>query len=141
LRNNTDEKPISSNSDAKSTPQLYLWENAYDKLRDKKGDLVDAWEAVLAKNADVQEDLPLKEKMSTVINKELLIITNRQWKIRILKDRNPVLVRELIDKIVHVFQKVKDLGSAAASIDPVHAGIPFAGICVLVPVSDRQIPR
>lgn len=79
--------------------------------------------------------------MSAVIDKELFIITNRQWKIRILPQHNPVVVRELIDKIVNVFQKVKDLGSVAASIDPVHAGIPFAGICVLVPVSDLQVPR
>lgn len=54
--------------------------------------------------------------------------------------QNAVAVRKLVDKIVHVFEKVKDLGSVAASIDPVHAGIPFAGICVLVSVGDLQVP-
>jgi hypothetical protein len=131
---------ISSSSDTKSVPQLDLWENAYNKLSAEKEDLVDAWKVVLAKNAGIEEDLPIKEKMSTVIDRELLKINNRQWKIRIFPMQKAVAVRKLVDKIVHVFEKLKDLGSTAASIDPVHAGIPFAGICVLVPVSDLQVP-
>jgi hypothetical protein len=103
--------------------------------------LVNAWKVVLAENAGIKEDIPLQEKMSAVIDRELLKITNRQWKIRIFPMKNAVAVRKLVDKIVHVFEKVKDLGSAAASIDPVHAGIPFAGICVLVPVGGLQVPR
>jgi hypothetical protein len=61
--------------------------------------------------------------MSAVIDKELFIITNRQWKIRILPQHNPVVVRDLIDKIVNVFQKVKDSGSVIATIDQVHDGM------------------
>jgi hypothetical protein len=127
-------------SNTKSLPQVDLWENAYDKLSAKKGDLVDSWKLVLAKNAGIKEDLPLREKISAVIDRELLKINNRQWKIRIFPMQNAVAVRKLVNKIVHVFEKLKDLGSAAASIDPVHAGIPFAGICVLVPVGDLQMP-
>ena len=127
-------------SNTKSLPQVDLWENAYDKLSAKKGDLVDSWKLVLAKNAGIKEDLPLREKISAVIDRELLKINNRQWKIRIFPMQNAVAVRKLVDKIVHVFEKLKDLGSAAASIDPVHAEIPFAGICVLVPVGDLQMP-
>jgi hypothetical protein len=78
--------------------------------------------------------------MSAVIDRELLKINNRQWKIRIFPMQNAVAVRKLVDKIVHVFEKVKDIGSIAASIDLVHAGMAFAGICVLVPVGDLQVP-
>jgi hypothetical protein len=79
--------------------------------------------------------------MSSIIDRELLKINNKQWKIRIFPMQNAVAVRNLVDKIVHVFEKVKDLGSVAASIDPVHAAIPFAGICILVPVGDLQVHR
>jgi hypothetical protein len=73
--------------------------------------------------------------MSTVIEKELCIVTSRQWKVRIPWRREPVFVRNVVDKIVSVILKFKEVGTVAASTDPIHAGLPFAAICVLLPVS------
>jgi hypothetical protein len=57
-----------------------IWDRAYRRLRHETPELVSAYEEILAKNADVQDDLPLAQKMSAIIAKELYIITNRQWK-------------------------------------------------------------
>ena len=113
-----------------------LWDKAYSRLKSEKKELIETYEGILAKNAAIPEDLSLKEKMTAVIDTELCIVTNRQWKIRIPWRQEPVVVRSLVDKIVKVVLKLKDVGSAAAAIDPIHVGLPFAGICVLLPVSD-----
>ena len=47
-------------------------------MRHETPEFVSAYEAILAKNADVQDDLSLAQKMSAIIAKELYIITNRQ---------------------------------------------------------------
>jgi hypothetical protein len=116
-----------------------LWEKAYFRLRTEKKGLVETYEAVLVKNKDISDGLPLTKKMSTVITQELRILTNRQWKIRIPLLHEPVVVRNVVDKIVNVVLMGKDLASVAASLDPIHAGLPFAGICVLLPVSDLHL--
>jgi len=88
---------------------------------------VEAYEQILA---DVPEGSSLEQKMMVVIERELLIVTNKQWKIRI-RGRQ-VVIRDLVDKAVGIFEKFKPIGSAATSIDPIHAGIPFAGVCTLL---------
>jgi hypothetical protein len=44
------------------------------------------------------------------------------------------VLREKLDRILKVVTVVKDMGSAAATLDPVHAGLPMAGFCVLMQV-------
>ena len=44
-------------------------------------------------------------------------------------------VREQVDRIVKLVLVAKDFASAAASLDPIHAGLPWAGVCMLLPVS------
>jgi hypothetical protein len=113
-----------------------LWDKAYFRLRDEQKELVETYESILAKNAAISESLPLKEKMVAVVDNGVCVMTNRQWKIRILWQQEPVAVRDVVDKIVKVALKFTDMGSTAASIDPIHAGLPFAGICTLLQVCD-----
>jgi hypothetical protein len=61
----------------------------------------------------------------------------RQWKLRIPWRHDPVLVRDLVDKLVRVAHKLEVAGSVVANVDPIHVGLPFAGICVLVQVRQR----
>lgn len=42
-------------------------------------------------------------------------------------------MREILDGVVKALEKFKDVGSAAARLDPVHAGLPMAAVCVLLP--------
>ena len=120
----TDNANNPASSKAISTCQPDLWQNAYDKLKARNEDSVDAWNAVLAKPlTNTSKDLPRKEKTLVIIDEELRIITKKQGTILIPRREKQFAVRDLVDKIVQLFGNVKDIGSAAASINPVHAGI------------------
>jgi hypothetical protein len=53
-----------------------------------------------------------------------------------LNGRNVVL-REKADKVVHWLNRFKSVGDVAANADPVHAGLPWAGIRLLLEVWKR----
>ena len=55
--------------------------------------------------------------------------------------RKAVEVREQVDRIVKVVLVAKDFISSAASIDPIHAGLPWAGVCMLLPVRKSKFPN
>ncbi|KAL2842090.1 ankyrin repeat-containing domain protein [Aspergillus pseudodeflectus] len=54
----------------------------------------------------------------------------RQWKLVFW--HHEIVVREKVDRIVQGFRLFEGIGSAIASLDPVHAGIPWAGVCALL---------
>ena len=45
-----------------------------------------------------------------------------------------VVLRDQLNRLLKVVTVFKDVGNAAASLDPVHAGLPLAGFCVLMQV-------
>ena len=45
-----------------------------------------------------------------------------------------VAPRYELDKVIGVLDRIKAIGDAAASLDPVHAGLPWAGIRLLLEV-------
>lgn len=125
--------PLSTGPDTKDVRPL--WDRAYARLRDQKPEVVKEYERILASTADVRKDLPLNETMRKVVDNRLGVMTSRQWKIRIPFRKDQMLVTEVVDKVVGLVLKFKDIGNTVASLDPVHAGIPFAAICFILPVS------
>ncbi|PQE06277.1 ankyrin repeat protein [Rutstroemia sp. NJR-2017a BBW] len=112
-----------------------LWERAYARFRELKPTVVEEYESILAETADIQKYLPLNEKMRAVVDNRVRVVTSRQWKIRIpFRKDSKILVTELVEKIVSVVLKFKEFGTTIAQLDPVHAGIPFAAICLLLPL-------
>ena len=78
-----------------------------------------------------------KEQMSAVVDKKIKYFTSQQWKLTIMgKDFK---IRAKIEEIVKIITAVKDFGSQVASLDPVHAGLPWAGVCVLITVSGSSL--
>ena len=63
-------------------------------------------------------------------------MNSHQWRIN-LGDKS-IKIREQADRIIKVVLVVKDLISSAASLDPIHAGLPLAGVCMLLPVSELR---
>lgn len=43
-------------------------------------------------------------------------------------------VREQVDRIIKIVTVAKDFVSSVASLDPIHAGLPWAGVCMLLPL-------
>jgi hypothetical protein len=117
-----------------------LWERAYARLLKEKPEVVEEYEIILGQTTDVNGDLPLNERMTTVVDNRLGVLTSRQWKIRIpFRKDSKIPVTVLVEKIVGVVLKFKSFGATLANLDPVHAGIPFAAVCLLLPVSSLAI--
>jgi len=57
---------------------------------------------------------------------------NNRWTFTI--GRYIVAPRYELDKVIGVLDRIKAIGDAAASLDPVHAGLPWAGVRLLLEV-------
>jgi hypothetical protein len=69
------------------------------------------------------------ESGSTDFTAQLL---HARWKVT--ASSREIVLRDQLDRLLKVVTVVKDVASAAASLDPVHAGLPLAGFCVLMQV-------
>lgn len=122
-----------------------LWDRAYDDLRNEERELVDTFEKILMSEPEIggaasldDGDTSKREKqMSALVDKKLEVMNNKQWRVRVCG--RSVEVREQVDRIVKVVLVAKDFISSAASIDPLHAGLPWAGVCLLLPVGDLNL--
>jgi hypothetical protein len=141
----TTEQPKSTMNTAAEDPALNdqavedpktLWDKAYARLRREKSELADAYEALLAKTASISEGLPVRETIKAVVDNRVEVMTKREWKVRIPWVQEPMAIRSLVDRIVNVVLKFQDVANVAASVDPIHVGIPVAGISILLTVSD-----
>lgn len=78
-----------------------------------------------------------EKQMSALVDKKLEVMNNKQWRVKVCG--RSVEVREQVDRIVKVVLVAKDFISSAASIDPLHAGLPWAGVCLLLPVGNLNL--
>ena len=74
--------------------------------------------------------------MSKLIESQLAAMQDRQWKVALGK--KSIEIRAQVDRILQIVIVAKDLGSSLASMDPLHAGIPWAGVCVILPVGSSS---
>ena len=117
-------------TDAKLRPDL--WQLAYIKFSEKDPDLVRKYERMLSKDTESPGNEDLQTKMSIILSRKLNQMASRQWSIK-WKGKS-LHVRDQVDRIVKSVQIAKDFGSAAAGLDPIHAGLPWAGVCILLQV-------
>ncbi|KAL8639747.1 MAG: hypothetical protein Q9226_008837, partial [Calogaya cf. arnoldii] len=125
-----------------------LWAQAYETLTNDDPRLVAALEDLLtftpqepqssegrAPSAKSSHDDPTssralantEERMSTVIESRLKLMDDRKWQLRM--GEHSIEIRQQVDRIIKIVTVAKDFISSAASMDPVHAGLPWAGIC------------
>ncbi len=77
---------------------------------------------------------PQTEPDVQVTKKSIWNLSYAQWKIT-LKSGKEIKFADQIDRIVSFVNVIQAVGSAAASLDPVHAGLAWAGVSVLLPVN------
>lgn len=111
--------------------QPSIWEKAFSTL---DTDLIDSYKSILIADKDIKGDPFRPTTMNSLVQKELAVINKRAWSIKIPFIPHRVLIRTIVDKLVAVLKGVKDFGATAAALDPIHAGLPFAAICMLLPV-------
>ena len=109
-----------------------LWQLAYNKFSVEEPKLVQKYERMLLKNPESPGSEDLQTKMSSILSRRLNEMASRQWSIK--WKGKPRQIRDQIDRIVKVVQIGKDFGSAASGLDPIHAGLPWAGVCILLQV-------
>lgn len=73
-----------------------------------------------------------EQDMSKFIEARLAAMNDRKWRVRL--GEHSIDVREQIDRIINIILVTKDFVSSVASMDPVHAGLPWAGVCLLLPI-------
>jgi hypothetical protein len=107
------------------------WVDAGAKLKNAKPEI---YETLLSAIEDGSKDSStLQERISSVLSHNIATITDRQWRIR-WGSRLNVQMRGMLEGVVKALEMFKDVGTAAASLDPVHAGLPMAAVCVLLPL-------
>jgi hypothetical protein len=66
------------------------------------------------------------------------LCVEKQWSLTI--GAKKIVLRDKVNTVVDLISKFKDVGTIAAGADPVHAGLPWAGICLIlqVVVADKE---
>lgn len=114
------------------------WNQAYQDLKEENGKLVQTLEELLKAEIARDGESPLpsdvydEHQISELIQSRLATMNDRKWRIKM--GEHSIEVRDQVDRIVKVVIVAKDFVSSAASMDPLHAGLPWAGICVLLPL-------
>ncbi|TVY88295.1 Vegetative incompatibility protein HET-E-1, partial [Lachnellula willkommii] len=129
--------PVPRLLDPKASMQsANLWEKAYTQLwQDKKHkDLLAKYEAILEESSPAPKNGDsFPKKMQASVQRQVDVMKRKQWTIQ--WDQKSIVIREQTERIVKFVQTFSNLGTAIAQIDPVHAGIPWAGVCAILTVS------
>ena len=112
-----------------------LWGLAYKQLLAENEPLVRDYEEVLKTAANVSDDsaADIQEQVQAVLVLKRKQVLQKQW--RLQWGNKSIKVRTQIDRIVKIIGAFKEAGSVATNVDPLHAGLPWAGICFLLAVS------
>jgi hypothetical protein len=112
-----------------------LWDQAVENLRHGDSELFESYTRVLM-GRDTPESACPDQQMLAVINQRLEQMKSRQLNIKLAG--TSIRIREQIDRIVKVVSVVRDSGNTGAALDPVHAGLAWAGVCVLLTVGSSE---
>jgi len=128
----TNEQPMASAIETRrgsaTEPKHNIWLQAWERLRATKPDLLNSFESIV--KDDVSSASTPQERLSAGVAKAKADMLSKQWSVKFKNHR--VKVREQVQRIMKIFQYAQDLGSVIVNIDPVHAGLPWAGINVLL---------
>jgi hypothetical protein len=86
-------------------------------------------EYILPTSGDI--DLALKQSLAAVEEKQRYCCLAKRWSTFAGRE---VVIKEVADKVVSWLNRFKDVGDIVASVDAVHAGLPRAGIRLLLEV-------
>ncbi|KAL2817567.1 hypothetical protein BJX63DRAFT_102185 [Aspergillus granulosus] len=116
-----------------------LWARAYDQLRKDEPELVEYYLHLLAATSGELVDTNEPAQVANVVKWHKEIMEKKQW--RLVFHNHEIVIREKVDHIINAFRTFQGLGSAAAALDPIHAGIPWAGVSIFLQLVTNDIEQ
>ncbi|KAE9375949.1 hypothetical protein N431DRAFT_404041 [Stipitochalara longipes BDJ] len=110
-----------------------LWEKGYTQLSEseKYKELFIRYEAIIEEATPHKTwDGSFPKKMEASVQEQINVMKQKQWVLQ--WDKKDIVIRDQAKRIVKFVQTFTNLGTAIAAIDPVHAGIPWAGVCTIL---------
>jgi hypothetical protein len=118
---------------------LSLWDQAYETFAQKSPDLDRAFREILSTESAsppgvlISKNYADKEKqLSALVKAQVDRMESREWKIKL--GRKTIKIRKQVEGIIKILSAVKDFGTQAAALDPVHAGLPVSGLYLILSV-------
>ena len=105
-----------------------FWALAAEELVKDDDSTVDCLENVRA--AAKLNDSSLAEKLIEETERSKSQLCNKQWKLQIAGKE--FMIRDQLDKIIKFAKAFKDVATPAAGLDPIHAGLPLAGLFLIM---------
>lgn len=116
--------------------ELSCWEEAAAKLLLEQPKLYAYLEDILAAQPQPRSPKALADNLLTVIETKIRAIENRElslpWTVR--SEDNKARIQGALKVIWKALQVFKTLGDTAANIDPLHAGIAWSGVNIVLQV-------
>ena len=128
-------QPLASTEEAVSNVKQGLWKQAYSALSASKPGLVKAFESLVQDDAELSS--VSDDTFSIAVTKKRDELLGKQWSLKFMN--HDMRVREQLQRMTRVIQYAQGFGAVVANIDPVHAGIPWAGINILLTVGSSHL--
>lgn len=103
---------------------------AAEQLQDDDPKTYEALQELRGNASGHSEALP--SEMVDIIQNQKRTMNQRQWALPFRVRGREVIIRDQLDTVLKVLQMFKDFGSVLSNVDPVHIGIPWAGVNVIL---------
>ena len=110
--------------------KVSYWALAAEQLQNDEPKIYEALQELRGNKSCHSEALP--SEMSNIIKEQKKIMEERQWTLPFRVRGREVKIRDQLDKILTVLETFKTFGSVLSSLEPVHAGIPWAGVNLIL---------
>jgi hypothetical protein len=117
--------------------QKHLWHLALAKLRTEDNSLVNDYAELLQVNLDVSGGTNWILQVSSIVSTRMERLKARQWHYK--WRGKPKKFRDQFQRILQIVTAINSVSAAAGNIDPLHIGLPLAGISVILNVSEKEI--
>lgn len=123
------------------SPGEDLWMEAYRRLQQRDKQLVEDFEHILQLESSTYQTTdiapkPIPTLMQEAVSRRVDMWNERRWRFRL--GNKQIHLRKKVDEVIKNVLKTKDILLAVGQIDPVHIGLPLAGVCLLLSVSDQK---
>jgi hypothetical protein len=118
-------------SQAKEATKKDYWQLAAKTLQEEDTSMSGKI-AGLQQAAMVTGDEDFAKQLLQATEQSKQALTAKRWKIAM--GQREVILRDQLDRLLKVVSSFKEIVTVTGTIDPIHAGLPLAGFCILMQV-------